>query len=39
MTDENRNVEQPETWPLNAENSESKTLNPEPLNPEPGKDT
>ena len=36
MTDGNRNVETPETWHLNAETSEFKTLNPEPLNPEPG---
>jgi hypothetical protein len=36
MTDENRSVEQHETWQLNADTSEPKTLNPEPLNPEPG---
>jgi hypothetical protein len=35
MTDENRSVGRPETWHFNLETSEPKTLNSEPLNPEP----
>jgi hypothetical protein len=30
MADESRSVEQYETWHLNADTSEPKTLNPEP---------